>query len=322
MIFSKVGIALTDRCSASCAMCCFRCTPHNRQVLSRETVFSVIRQAGEIPEIKAVGLSGGEAMLYPELVLDSIAEIKRLHMRATLTSNGFWAKDDAAAADMLAALRRAGLDGLSVSVDAYHMQYVPLDCIRRLLRLCPQQGIPLSLALGDVLSGPRAGELVATLGRDLYQTQVTVYPFMPVGAGSDLDTEAFSTVPFEETWQCPFQGDLLVLYDGAAYPCCSQAVYQNALSNGSIYTHSLRELMESYERVCLFSGLRRMGFGKMATIAADVGIALSEAFVSPCHLCSTLFGNPAFCAAVQPYIEAEYAGLVKTALTGGKGESA
>lgn len=314
MIFRKVGIALTDRCTASCAMCCFRCNPGNKQVLSRDTVFDIIRQAEDIPEITSVGLSGGEAMLYPGLVLDSVREIKRANMRASLTSNGFWASDEKAAADTLRALKDAGLDSLSVSVDAYHIEYVPLDRIRHILRLCRTVNLPLSLAVGDTLKGTRAADIIKALDRDIYNTQVTVYPFYPIGAGQDLANEAFAATSFSDDWKCPFQGDLLVFADGTVYPCCSQAVYQSHLSNGSIYTDSLRELMDSYERYCLFAGLRRIGFGRLMQIAKQAGMELPDAFVSPCHLCNVLFSSADFCRAVRPHMEKEYAAVVRAAL--------
>lgn len=314
MIFEKLGIALTDRCTASCAMCCFRCKPENKQVLSKETVFSLIHQATEIPEITSVGLTGGEAMLYPELVLDSIAEIKRCGMKATLTSNGFWASDEKSARETLLALKSAGLDNLAVSVDAFHMQYVPLESIRNILRLFPKANLPLSIAIGDAPQGPRAYEIVKALGQDLYNLHATIYSFMPIGAGEDLPADRFITKAYSKDWKCIFQGDFLVFADGMTYPCCSQAVYNSHLSNGSIYRNSLRELMDSYEQLCLFAGLRRLGFAKLLEIARQAEISLPSAFVSPCHLCNLLFRSEAFCEIVRPHIEQEYIAVVKAAL--------
>ena len=304
MRYSKIGICLTDRCNARCRMCCFSCGPEKSLVFHEEQLESLIEQASRIEGIRAIGLSGGEAMLYPDLVKHCVNSICIHGMQATLTTNGFWADTEEHALTRLEELKEQGLSSLSVSIDACHLEYIDITCTVNILRANRKTGIPLTLAMGDVRNSRRAFDIIKDLDSDIYETNVVIYPFLPVGSGESLDPDSTVFKPFHRDWTCPAGGELLIGADGKVYPCCSQGAYKSVLSNGSIHSASLKELVGSYERFCYFSLLNQKGFGWFYEILRNIEkIELPCEYVSPCHLCHTIFSNEEICKRLTPYAE-------------------
>lgn len=306
-VFSSIGIALTRKCNAACRMCCFECGMDREETLTEQEIYDIIDQAKEIEGISRIGFSGGEAMLYPDLLFGALARAKESGMTTSLTSNGFWGTDNNRCRRVLHAFRSVGLSSLTVSVDHYHMEYIPLQAIINIIRNNRDIGVPLTLAVGDSLEGMRATEILQKLEADAYTTNLILYPFMPVGRGCEIPDDRVYYMPYDSAWKCHNNNHLAVLYDGSVYPCCSQAVYGSCLSAGNIRDHSLRDIIEHYSGKCIFSALRRRGldwFFKLAT--EQFGMKMPQQYNSPCHLCNRLFTDKSFTDKLSAYIDREY----------------
>lgn len=306
-LFNNIGIALTRKCNASCRMCCFECNPVRTETLTEQEVYDIIEQAKEIDGISRIGFSGGESMLCPDLLFSGLAKAKEAGMRTSLTSNGFWGEDDIMCRRTLNTFRTLGLDSLTISVDHYHLEYVPLSAIINIIRNSRSTGIPLTLAVGDSLEGKRAIDILQDLGADAYTTNLILYPFMPVGRGCEIPDTAIYQLPYDPEWKCHNNNHLAILYDGSVYPCCSQAVYGSALSIGNIREQALSDIAKKYAGKCIFSTLRRRGLDWFVKIAVErFGMELPDHFHSPCQLCNRLFTDKTFLDGLSEYIDQEY----------------
>lgn len=306
-LFNNIGIALTRRCNASCRICCFECNPVRDETLTEQEVYGIIEQAKEIDGISRIGFSGGESMLYPDLLFSGLAKAKEAGMRTSLTSNGFWGEDDIMCRRTLNTFRTLGLDSLTISVDHYHLEYVPLSAIVNIIRNSKSIGVSLTLAVGDSLEGSRATDILKDLGADAYTTNLILYPFMPVGRGCEIPDMAIYQVPYDPEWKCHNNNHLAVLYDGSVYPCCSQAVYGSALSIGNIREQALTDIAKKYAGKCIFSTLKRRGLDWFVKIAVErFGMELPDHFHSPCQLCNRLFTDKTFLEDLPEYIDQEY----------------
>lgn len=286
-------------------MCCFECGPQNSSVLEAGTVRGIIDQLADIG-IKDVGLSGGECMLYKDLVI-SIAEYAREKgLKCSVATNGFWASDYGRCMETLEELRGAGIRNISVSVDDCHLKYVPMQCIKNILKAAPGMGVELQLDIGDSLSGRRAADIISELGGDAYRHSLAIYPFAPIGRGEGIPGGQLVLMPYEKDWKCCYSRYLSIMYDGTVHPCCSQAVYKSGLSYGNIHQSSLAQIIDSYENEGLFSTLLRQGLDFFVRIAGEAGFRLPEAYVSPCHLCNVLFKDKKFVELAKPYAMREY----------------
>lgn len=306
-LFQSIGVAITRKCNAACRMCCFECGPARDETLAEQEVYDIIEQAKEMDGISRIGFSGGEAMLYPDLLFGGLAKAKEAGMRTSLTSNGFWGEDDITCRRTLNTFRTLGLDSLTVSVDHYHLEYVSLSAIANIIRNNKNIGVPLTLAIGDSLEGKRASDILQDLGTDAYSTNLILYPFMPVGRGCEIPDTAIYQLPYNPEWKCHNNHHLAILYDGSVYPCCSQAVYGSALSMGNIREQALTDIAERYSGKCIFSTLKRRGLDWFVKIAVErFGKELPDHFHSPCQLCNTLFTDKTFVEGLPKYIGQEY----------------
>ncbi len=68
---------ITDRCNASCAFCGLSCSPKNHRVMSWELAKNLLDQAARLG-FQRVSLSGGEPLLYPELVIQILSYAREL----------------------------------------------------------------------------------------------------------------------------------------------------------------------------------------------------------------------------------------------------
>lgn len=291
-VFESLGIALTRKCTAQCEMCCFACGPDKEEALDKDLVFRIIDEAAGIEEIRKIGFTGGEATLRDDVLIEGIMRTKQNGMNTSLTSNGFWGKDPDSAREWLKRLKTAGLDSLTISMDEYHQNYVPLESVKNIIHENKQIGISLSLAVGDSLGEQDALTLLRELNEEAYGIPVFLYPFMPVGRGENLDKLVLQKV--DENWSCHNQKLFSILYDGSVYPCCSQAVYGSLLCEGNIKDTTLKEIMDRYKYLSLFSELTHHNFGWLLSKAEEYQIPVSTESHSACSFCHEVFSNKEF----------------------------
>ncbi|HOX43588.1 MAG TPA: hypothetical protein PK668_08320 [Myxococcota bacterium] len=146
---------VTPRCQIGCAHCAFEAGPASAGLLAPATLaawLDRLRAAGCAPT--HLGLTGGDAMLAPRRVqaLARLARARGLVVR--LVTSARFARDGATTARATAALVRAGITGLWVGHDAFHLRAVPEARVVRLLRAGRAAGLAVHLAFTYV--HPRA----------------------------------------------------------------------------------------------------------------------------------------------------------------------
>lgn len=307
-VFDSIGIALTRQCTAQCRMCCFECGPDKDEKLEKDLIFRIIDEAAEIKEIEKIGFTGGEATLRGNILLEAIERTKQRGMKSSLTSNGSWGKEPDEAKKWLKNLKAAGLDALTISIDEYHQEYVPMENIRNIIRANREIRVGLSLAVGDSLGERNAVAILRELDQDVYELPLFLYPFMPVGRGEALDKVLLQKA--DENWKCHNQRMLSILYDGSVYPCCSQAVYGSFLCEGNIRKTALKDIIDQYRSFSLFSELTRHNFGWLLSKAEEYKIPVSKEVHSACGLCHELFANRTFAECLKKDIIIEQASKI------------
>jgi MoaA/NifB/PqqE/SkfB family radical SAM enzyme len=143
-----------------CAHCIVESGPHRRERLTKPAGLAAIRSAAT-DGFEMVVFSGGESTTYLSDVLEMSGEARRLGLRTRLVSNGFWALSPEAAARMLERLADGCVDELVVSIDFYHLPYVPAARIRDL-----RHGTSLTerrpwIIYATVVTGTDAADLAA-----------------------------------------------------------------------------------------------------------------------------------------------------------------
>lgn len=140
----SVGLILSYECNAECAHCMYACGPEwDRDLISTsrlertlsklsEHIISSPRGAGSIGLNQGLHLTGGEPFLHYDRLLQAtrMAEDKGIPSIFAET-NSFWCSDDQTTRKKLNELRRAGLDGIMISVNPFYLEYIPFENTKR-----------------------------------------------------------------------------------------------------------------------------------------------------------------------------------------------
>lgn len=130
MHIQGLHLLLTNKCNAHCRHCFLNAAPNRGEVFTEELAQKVIDEASEVATIDHFFIEGGEPFLYPKLMSFVIdAATKRGFWVGALT-NGFWAFSQQKAREILRPLITAGLKSLSISTDAWHEEFVPLERVK------------------------------------------------------------------------------------------------------------------------------------------------------------------------------------------------
>ncbi|MFJ8228462.1 radical SAM protein [Streptomyces sp. NPDC094448] len=129
----RLAINFTLTCNLACAHCIVESSPQRTERLTPDDVKSALTTA-ERGGKKHVTFSGGEVFLFRKEMIEVITFARSLGFVVDVETNGFWARNESMARDRLAPFVRAGISGLSVSADAYHVRYFPvrraIDAVR------------------------------------------------------------------------------------------------------------------------------------------------------------------------------------------------
>ena len=289
-MYNTLGFSLLKRCTAKCDICCFGSTPSDAEKLNIDRVKEYIEESKEMEQIKTIAFTGGEPFLIYDELLELICLAKEAGKKPNTITNGFWAVSEKVAFERMSQLKEAGIDYLSLSYDAYHGKYIPIQNIRNILKATTKLDIPTTLSVVKI-KGEKVGSILDSIESEIYTTNIKIVPCLPSGRAAEI----FSDDQFDRTigtadCRCVYGGNLVVLYDGTIYPCCSQEVVQTGLSIGNFTQMTLKEALHKVRNNGLLYFLRNTDFSFFTKYAEDVlKMELPEKVVNPCELCAILF---------------------------------
>lgn len=135
------GVITNYNCTAECRHCMFASSPDcKKNYMTKERaseVAALLAQAGTI----SVHIGGGEPFMDFDGLCLLIQALTRHGVGIDyIETNGYWAKDEALARRRLEVLKRLGVYTIMVSVDPFHIEYVPLERPLRLVTLLDEYG--------------------------------------------------------------------------------------------------------------------------------------------------------------------------------------
>lgn len=131
----------TMRCNIRCAHCSVDSHPHRAERLDRARALALVDGLSQVPGLRYIDLTGGEPMLHADDVL-AIASAARTRGKAVrLVSNGFWARTVERAREVLVALKDAGVTSVGLSIDEWHLPFIPPEVIHNYLAACRDVGL-------------------------------------------------------------------------------------------------------------------------------------------------------------------------------------
>lgn len=135
------GVITNYNCTASCRHCMFASSPScKKDYMTREKaeeVATLLERAGTL----SVHIGGGEPFMDFDGLCHTVNALRRHGIGIDyIETNGFWAKNEDAARRKLEVLKRIGVYTIMVSVDPFHIEYVPLELPLRLVGLLEEYG--------------------------------------------------------------------------------------------------------------------------------------------------------------------------------------
>lgn len=132
----------TMRCNIACAHCSVRSGPDRHGAMTRDQALALVDGIAATPGVRYIDISGGEPMLHPDDVIAVIRRIKEHGKEVRLTTNGFWAATPRRAEALLNRLKEAGLDAVGLSLDKWHLDFLPAGLARNFVDACRAVGFP------------------------------------------------------------------------------------------------------------------------------------------------------------------------------------
>lgn len=120
----RLVLRITDKCNATCKHCLYSDSPSGKLIMSELDIENYINKC---KPSQCVIFSGGEASLYFKRVIHGIKYAKNLNISTWLNTNAYWGRDKVFSDFFSSELKKAGLDRVNVSIDAFHQEFINFD---------------------------------------------------------------------------------------------------------------------------------------------------------------------------------------------------
>lgn len=278
-------------CNATCQHCMNDSGPNDKRRLSNEIIKELIIQAKNIYGSSwHFAISGGEAFVHYDELLDLIAFSKSKGAYVSVFTNCHWAKNIMIAKKMLQPLVDNGLIGLGISSDFYHLEYVPLDNIKN--AIIASRCFNLKVQLRCVGScNFRLSKLLSLLEDiPIYGTEFVELPLSPFGRASKLLMGELITQDEMPGGKCPAP-TFAIDFEGRGLACCNGGGHNFGL--GDVYSHTLGQLKYRFYTDVLFHYIRNNPLINCFRWLneKDINYLRSIKYTEECHLCHELFSD-------------------------------
>ncbi|MBO4266233.1 MAG: radical SAM protein [Lachnospiraceae bacterium] len=292
-VISKIAIAMTDKCSASCEMCCFKCSPEGKNTLSTDFMKDVILQASKINGIQSIGFTGGDPFMVFDQLLECSAYAHSLGLRVSVNTNGFWGKNEKRAFELVGKLKEAGVESMSFSADHIHQEYVPIADLKMAMRAVTAHNMLLDVTIMETSTSENIVRMTEALRPEIYQSSIANHPMLPAGNALEKVKEGeFIRYFASKAAYCPFFGMASLNFDGNYYMCCSQFCREiPPLNLGSAHEVKLADLDRRISSNDYLYVMLRRGLSWYVDLAGQLGYEIPQYLCSPCHCCYYVFRN-------------------------------
>lgn len=274
MALSSLHILLTYQCTRECDHCFLFGSPKSRITFTIENLEAVLKQAADMGTVTSVYFEGGEPFLHYDLLLAGIKMASDLGFTIGIVTNGYWAKTEARARELLEPLLDFPITDLSISDDELHSSSYPDSPPKIATRIAKELGIPCgNIEIDHIVDFPEEHEK----GQPIIGGGVQFR-----GRAAEKLTRNLSFIPWTELISCPHEN---FVDPGRVHvdPLGNIMICQG-LTIGNCFEQTLKLLMEEYSvashPICQY--IHDKG---PAGLAEAYGIEVQEYYVDECHLC-------------------------------------
>lgn len=312
IVYNSVVVNLGAKCNASCAHCCFTCSPQLDTTMGKDYLIKLVTELSNSNEVETISFTGGEIFLDYPFLKELMSIVKKQDKHITLISNGFWGVNSKRVIEYFLDMIKYGVTALTISHDDFHAEYIQTKYVANILRHSkrfPQIRVVLNMA---VTKSKMSDSILSELDDSILGIQVTKFPMISVGRAENFEQEEFHEIYSLENPEqlfCPGY-EPVYHFDGEIYPCCSPGVFATKLSLKEDEIQSFERTIEKMNSNLLLYIIRKEGFGWFLDIASKneefSHISIKQKFSSICSICKTLFSSEKNIELFTPYMRDYY----------------
>ena len=303
-------LELTDRCNIRCRHCIASHEPGHGDSMDFTLIDEAVSAASEL-NIPMVSASGGETFLVPNHLRYFLECTQDKQVLNHVVTNAFWAVDSNIAGNIMEDLYQHGLNGISVSYDQFHQEFITTATVRNAINAALDNNIEVDVKVVATKDKKTLDILreVSTWG-----VPVSVNPMFFVGRAKKLEKrQIYYTDPLSETREiygiegCQSANKPFIQTNGNVIMCCGGLPDADLLSIYSGFPAILGNAKADSVRTCLerldnkiIRLIERLGpIELMRYITKDTSGAVDPSitnvnFESMCEYCVYLLSKPQF----------------------------
>ena len=302
LFYQALVVESTTRCNAKCAMCYQSAGPKGSDVLGAATLETedlarLLLEAAEIESIyPRFHLSGGEAFLDINNCLQLFRVARTVgFLDITTTTNAYWARREERAKCIASQAKEAGLTGVEISWDIWHLPYIDPMAVGNCIRACREVEIEVNLRLLSTKSHTYQEALQLLPDEAVSQAnRITCGPVFPTGRASrSIPPSEFHVLSDSNLeGNCHSLLNLTVNPLGDVYPCCAGLDHTGARLFGNIRQQPLASIVASMNSSPLLRTLVLGGVSWLRPILETAGFHIGSDYQNICHMCWSIFSDP------------------------------
>ena len=297
MEFNSIGILITEDCNARCKMCCDSRGLVRGKTLSDKDLDIILGNVKECVTINDIGITGGEPMLYPQIIDKIFNYDFDRGVKFTLKTNGFWGNKTDKTEDFINRYKDK-ISKISLSYDDFHAEFIDVEYLKNIIGISKKYNIPTEVVACCLKSTSTPGDIINQFGESAYLTQFCYQPVINTGSAKLFnDNDYIKTLDINsDDIRCinSVTPTLLITPKLDVYPCCSQVIENTILNIGNLYECSLSDCIERIKHNYIFETIFSEGFKPFINYLKKQNEELLEEMSSPCEFCEFLFKDDWF----------------------------
>jgi len=285
---------ISYKCTNECKHCAVQGSPNQDEItIKLEDVKKYLEDVTSNFLIEEVGFFGGEPLLYFDLLVSLIEEVKRFDIQKIgFPTNGYWGKNDYIAEKYAQKLKEAGLYRIGFSVDAFHQEFISLDVLRRAIKAAHEARIEWIALMPKYLGSEneknsfneKTNDIIETLSKEFDFCEVIKSEVLVAGRAAKQLAQHYSlkAIPADK---CLHLKAPMYAIDPNGW-VFNQACY--GISIGNTNEKPLSDIIREFnprKHPIIGKLLAREGPKNLLNIAVEKGYKPQEGYADKCHLC-------------------------------------
>lgn len=294
MVFENIAILLTEDCNARCKMCCDSRGVVRGKTLSEADIYLILKNIKSVKSIRHIGITGGEPLLYSNLIDIIFKYDFGRRISFSLKTNGFWGKNQESAEKFISKYKEY-LTKISLSYDEFHKEFIDIQSIKNIINISKKYNIPTEVVACCLKNTMSPGDILNELGEEAFLTNFFYQPVICTGSAKYFKPSEYIHIldTKEDDLRCiaSVEQNILINPHLKVFPCCSQVIENTILEIGDLKKDSLENILSDVKHNHIFYTILTKGFTPFKTILEQKNIEYPVKIASPCEFCEFLFKN-------------------------------